>query len=976
MARTGRGAVDQDADWTYHYVFERQVGEIIDPQLDVLNFIPGQSNGGGLPTFPSLAQPIYYDVNNAYGGITVWDRGVISFGAPTSEQISFMAGVDVTKNLNGFPGDHISVGYQENNFSIDVGVKPYLVQVKFDQASVIIYPERIEIQGPGGGYYVGGINIPVSQGQENIDIDRRTLFVRDGGTGPDTIQASDAPQTINGLAGNDVLLGGEGAVILRGGAGNDTLTGSRWADILEGGDNDDTVNAGPGDTASGGAGTDTLNFDFSREAGQVVFTIPDTPGENDYDITYSLFESYWATGTAFNDRLTGNKGDNKLFGGAGVDILIGGAGNDVLDAGIGGPAAPPPIQIRPFFIFDPFAIDDYFFRSSPGTVPTATIRTKIPNPQTNSDRQYSFNAAAGAKLSIDVDNANDVAPITVAVFGPNGQLNLTRTVPGPDKEGLYIETTLAAAGNYVVEIITDSGIVGAFDTIISLTSANPPTVNKLTGGTGNDTYYVYAASDQVIELNGEGTDTVISTVGLTIPDFVEVLQLAGAEAIDAVGSARAETLTGNGADNRLTGLGGNDTIDGGGGIDTAVYSGNRASYVVSKEGVNYRIVDQRAGANDGSDLLINVEFLQFADTKIAVAQGLPNVAPVAVADSAFTVTGVPVVIAVLANDTDPNGDAVTITKAGDPPHGTAAINENGTITYTPDAGYNGKDSFSYTIADGRGGSATQAVSVSTSATPEAGAWRLFAGDGFVAQLGGSGQVFGTAGVQDITVLDEAGRVLFDPSFNRGGDIVRLSADAADWQAVRSGSTVLFSDGDTFVQLPIGEAGTFVVFDDGVRTLKVDAGVIKIGSQAVSTTFAEIAAPAEAAALPGGTSADVAGRLFLATGASLTAGGRIDVFGTAGAEELSLLSGDIRLDPSFNRGGDTITLASPAKDFIAVRSGSSLLLDNGVLEVSIPVGTANTLVFAGNDERVLVSSGGLLLGNQVIGTTPVALSEFA
>ena len=38
-----------------------------------------------------------------------------------------------------------------------------------------------------------------------------------------------------------------------------------------------------------------------------------------------------------------------------------------------------------------------------------------------------------------------------------------------------------------------------------------------------------------------------------------------------------------------------------------------------------------------------------------------------------------------------------------PAHGTAAINADGTITYTPAANYNGADSFTYTISDGNGG---------------------------------------------------------------------------------------------------------------------------------------------------------------------------------------------------------------------------------------------------------------------------------
>lgn len=67
-------------------------------------------------------------------------------------------------------------------------------------------------------------------------------------------------------------------------------------------------------------------------------------------------------------------------------------------------------------------------------------------------------------------------------------------------------------------------------------------------------------------------------------------------------------------------------------------------------------------------------------------------------------------INVLANDSDPDNDPLTITAVSSPSHGIATISSNG-ILYTPTAGYSGVDSFTYTISDGRGGSATASVSV-------------------------------------------------------------------------------------------------------------------------------------------------------------------------------------------------------------------------------------------------------------------------
>jgi hypothetical protein len=87
-----------------------------------------------------------------------------------------------------------------------------------------------------------------------------------------------------------------------------------------------------------------------------------------------------------------------------------------------------------------------------------------------------------------------------------------------------------------------------------------------------------------------------------------------------------------------------------------------------------------------------------------------NRPPVASPDTATTAEETPVTIAVLANDSDPDGDALSVTAVTSPAHGTAVI-ASGTVTYTPSANYNGPDSFTYTISDGAGGTASATVNV-------------------------------------------------------------------------------------------------------------------------------------------------------------------------------------------------------------------------------------------------------------------------
>ena len=56
----------------------------------------------------------------------------------------------------------------------------------------------------------------------------------------------------------------------------------------------------------------------------------------------------------------------------------------------------------------------------------------------------------------------------------------------------------------------------------------------------------------------------------------------------------------------------------------------------------------------------------------------------------------------LANDTDPEGSALALTAIGTPANGTAVINADGTISYTPDPDFFGSDSFSYTVQNANG----------------------------------------------------------------------------------------------------------------------------------------------------------------------------------------------------------------------------------------------------------------------------------
>ncbi len=136
---------------------------------------------------------------------------------------------------------------------------------------------------------------------------------------------------------------------------------------------------------------------------------------------------------------------------------------------------------------------------------------------------------------------------------------------------------------------------------------------------------------------------------------------------------------------------------------SAVIAGGRILYTpapgyVGPDAFTYTVADGKGATGAAS---------------VAVTVARRNRAPVAKADYAMTGYQVATPIAVLANDSDPDGDALTIVSFTMPGSGSATLTRgpNDTLIYQAINGFVGYDSFSYTISDGRGGTATAGVSV-------------------------------------------------------------------------------------------------------------------------------------------------------------------------------------------------------------------------------------------------------------------------
>jgi VCBS repeat-containing protein len=73
----------------------------------------------------------------------------------------------------------------------------------------------------------------------------------------------------------------------------------------------------------------------------------------------------------------------------------------------------------------------------------------------------------------------------------------------------------------------------------------------------------------------------------------------------------------------------------------------------------------------------------------------------------------------LANDTDADGDVLSIVSVEDAEHGSVEINEDGEIVFTPEENYHGEAGFSYTVSDGNGGTDTATVTLNVTSVNDA-----------------------------------------------------------------------------------------------------------------------------------------------------------------------------------------------------------------------------------------------------------------
>ncbi|MGO6982523.1 hypothetical protein [Rhizobium leguminosarum] len=500
------------------------------------------------------------------------------------------------------------------------------------------------------------------------------LFVSPASTSDQTIHgtsvsdlivagAGDARHELYGHDGNDILVGGNGSDHLYGGLGKDILFGGTGHDFLNGEDDDDTLFGGAGDDfLDGGSGFDTLRYsgsfnqynieridlghgnitgNLTTDAGSDhVFNIEVvdfTNGSYLWNLAgfYAIQADHMGTensdilrGGSANERFHGLGGNDIIFASDGNDILYGNKGNDILygergsDVIFGGAG-------------DDFLYDVYG--------PATTIYSDAGNDRITIYSFFNSSTFINSGI-IDGGEGDDIFEVALGSKYEH------------DRPGLY------GSRFYSDGYSLDNFIMSGIETLITWGSAVAGKVAQfasLSHIVASDswaeagrtfTINLSLSNAGTIDLSSQLADQSASigasTFGNTIIAGRGDDDLWGREGSDNLhGGAGADTLSGYSGDDVLVGGAGDDTIYGDhlgsfadSGKDTAVFSGNFADYQITPTSIPdqfwlnnvsaWSVADKVLG-RDGTDKVYDVDYLQFADTIVAVSS--PGEMPINIA---------------------------------------------------------------------------------------------------------------------------------------------------------------------------------------------------------------------------------------------------------------------------------------------------------------------------------------------------------
>ena len=411
-----------------------------------------------------------------------------------------------------------------------------------------------------------------------------------GGTDfADNITGTDANNSFKGGAGNDTIVAGAGNDFISGGAGNDSIDGGGGTDIAQYSDsyaryaltvNGSIITVSDSLAAAyGGDGTDTL-----RNVETIQFSDGSWAGGifNSYNIGVT---DQTVTGTSNNDNLTGGLGKDTFLAGAGDDFIQGGPGDDSVDGGT-----------------DTSTNGSNFWSNGDilnyGDAPRSRFDITDLGVISGTHRYRVVDLASIKNIQFSSGHLSDITPANVNVgigFGVDTITNVEQLQ--------FSDTMLALAPR-------------EFQNYITVNNTQTPTGKNYIGTFAADVLTSTTAYGDYFQGNG-GNDTIDGGVEAIPPganswDYTDTVRYDG-------GRARYE----------VTGVMVRKDSNGAYAIVDPALAAATDSFAIQVKD----LLPDAAGGN-GTDLLLNVDRLQFSDTWVNVKPSLyyydaPAVAPVA-----------------------------------------------------------------------------------------------------------------------------------------------------------------------------------------------------------------------------------------------------------------------------------------------------------------------------------------------------------
>jgi Ca2+-binding RTX toxin-like protein len=636
-----------------------------------------------------------------------------------------MTGGDGNDSLYGQEGNDTLVGGEGADYMEgDQGDDTYYVQSPFDVVTENAN-EGTDTVFCSGNYQLGA-NV------ENLTLTGTANDVGFGNELNNLIIGSAANNVLEGRAGNDTLDGGTGADTLDGGSGNDTYIVDNKLDVIQeegnskteidsvfssvsyvlgrnlenltltgdaikatGNDSDNILTGNAQvNTLTGGEGDDTyivqntgdvvvetsgLNSGSDTVLSSVDYTLP----ANVEKLTLTGANAISGTGNSKDNKITGNAGANSINGGGGADKLLGGDGNDTYFVDNAGDIVTENANEGTDTVLSSVTFSlsaNVENLTLTGTAAIDATGNALNNVLTGNAAINTLTGGAGDDTYI-VQNAEDKV-VENAKEGIDTVLNSVTYTLGANVENLTLTGTAAINGtgnelnNTLTGNVASNYLTGGAGSDVLDGGAGADT---LEGNAGNDWYIVDNIGDKVIEVKGDGIDTVFSSVNYSLSDEVENLTLNGVSyaaktvysitnndyraiktliamklstsawdkatvnaikggakyadfgtttpahfegALAGGGNALKNTLTGNDGDNNLNGGAGADTLIGGagndyldGGTGADSLDGGAGSDVYVVDNVNDVIIESGTGLSDFDTVRSSITYTLIANVE-------------------------------------------------------------------------------------------------------------------------------------------------------------------------------------------------------------------------------------------------------------------------------------------------------------------------------------------------------------------------